>query len=564
MNDPDRIPASLRILMAVLVFTAPRLMAVETVAADGGAKAPFRLLYSNDLTNIMSCPSPFFSPGKPFDESLLRASVDETADTGIQVHMLQPGLGWVPWWQSRIYPMSEHLAFLARTGQKPNSFDLFVAHGGDVIKVFVDECRAKGLVPFISMRMNDVHHIFRGSKEPDPAKREKAMSEFKYFADHPDYRLGPDYPDKRMQYAFDWAHPEVRDYKLSLIREICENYDIDGLELDFMRSYNYFNPKHTTPGERRAIMADFVRKVRDVLDNSAKPGRHRWLCVRIPGYPSMYDQEGIDLKAFAAAGVDMVNASGYYFTDQQMEMAEIRRQLPARVALYDEVHYVTAIGAALSSPTRGNLSPVIYRRTTGEQFNTTAHLAYARGADGLSTFNFQYYRGTTNKNDVEGPPSEPPFAIFKHLADPDWLARQPQDYFAGYAWDSPHRAERPFYQHPSKPGEPQEIDLDMAPPAGGWKVNGHLRIQGRATLGNSQWKATLNGAELAATQDVSEPYPNPYPLALGTPEDYRAFLVPASLLHDGINRIIVTMTRGAPVQLIFMDVAMPSASHGNR
>ena len=527
---------------------------------DGTAavtKAPFHVLYSNDLTNILSCPSPFYTPGKPFDASLLRASVDETAGTGIDVHMLQPGLGWVPWWRSTIYPMSEHLAFLAHTGQKPNSFDQYVAQGGDVIQVFVDECRAKGLVPFVSLRMNDVHHIFRGWTEPDPAKREKAMSEFKYFVDHPDYRIGAGLPDKRMQYAFDWAHPEVRDYKLSLIREICDHYDIDGLELDFMRAYVYFNPAHTTVPQRRAIMADFIRKVRAVLDESAKPGQHRWLCVRIPGYPEMYDQAGIDLKAFAAAGVDMVNASGYYYTDQQMEIGEMRKQLPARVALYDEVHYVTAIGPLLSSHSRGNLSPVTQRRTTEEQFNTTAHLAYAQGADGMSAFNFPYYRGTTNKNDVEGPPSEPPFHIFQHLADRNWLAQQPQDYFAGYVWDSPHRTGRPFYLHPSKPGEPQEIDLKMVPPMGGWKSDGRLRIQGRGTLGNSAWTVTFNGVRLAPTPDVSEPYPDPYPVALGRPEDYRAFVLPATLPRDGVNRIVVTMTQGKPVQLFFMDAALP-------
>jgi len=543
--------------MVLLATTVTRLMAVETAATKDVPKAPFHLLYSNDLTNILSCPSPYYSAGKPFDASLLRASVDETANTGIQVHLLQPGLGWVPWWQSKIYPMSEHLAFLAKTGQKPNGFDLYVAHGGDVIKVFVDECRAKNLVPFISMRMNDVHHIFRGWTEPDPAQREKAMSEFKYFVDHPDYRLGPDYPDKRMRYAFDWAHPEVRDYKLSLIREICENYNIDGLELDFLRSYNYFNPNHTPLTERRAIMADFIGKVRDVLNKTAKPGQHRWLCVRIPGYPEMYDDAGIDLKAFAAAGVDMVNASSYYYTDQQLDIGQIRQQLPPRVALYDEMHYVTAIGPLIPSPTHSNLSPVTQRRTTDEQFDTTAHLAYARGADGISTFNFQYYRGTFNKKDVEGPASEPPFHIFQHLADPDWLARQPQDYFAGYIWDSPHRAGRPFYLHPSKPGELQEIDLDMVPPTGGWKAGGRLRIQGRGTLGDSQWKVTLNGTELPPTKDVSEPYPNPYPVALGAPEDYRAFLVSASLLHEGINRIVVTMIQGAPIQLFYMDIGMP-------
>ena len=60
-------------------------------------RAPFKVLYSNDTTNIYSCVSPYQTKASPFNDDKLRASVDETANRGIEVHMLQPGLGWVPW-----------------------------------------------------------------------------------------------------------------------------------------------------------------------------------------------------------------------------------------------------------------------------------------------------------------------------------------------------------------------------------------------------------------------------------------------------------------------------------
>jgi hypothetical protein len=59
------------------------------------AKPSFQLLYSNDLTNITSCVSPWHRRGEPFRPEMLEASVDEVADRGVDVHLLQPGLGWV-------------------------------------------------------------------------------------------------------------------------------------------------------------------------------------------------------------------------------------------------------------------------------------------------------------------------------------------------------------------------------------------------------------------------------------------------------------------------------------
>jgi len=533
--------------VAVCLMTSPLALAAEPAAS----KAPFHVLYSNDLTNIVGCPSPYNPKGSGFKEPMLRASVDETAGTGVEVHMLQPGLGWVPWWQSKILPMSEHLRYLQSVGRKPDSFESYVGKGGDVVKIFVEECRAKGLVPFISMRMNDAHHIRRGLAEKDAASQEKAMAEFQYFVDHPEYRLGVESPDRSYQNLFDWAHPEVRQYKLSFLQELCENYDLDGLELDFMRHPILFK-KQTPVEQRRAIMTDFIKQTRVLLDRTSTRGRHRWLCVHIPGYVSDYDALGIDLGAWAAAGIEMVNVSGYYFNDQQMEIGEIRRQLPPNVAVYDELHYASAVRRIAAK------FPFSLRRSTDPEFYTTAHLASARGADGVSAFNFQYYRGTTNKNDVAGTPAEPPFHIFKHLGDRNWIARQPQEYFVGGAWGKLYKPGRlRYFDSPLKQGMTEAVGLDMTPPAHGWLKEGRLRIQADDSLRNSHFTASINGMALKPTEDVSELYPNPYDVALGKPEDYRAWIVSPSVLKDGINDIVIRLTEGGPAQIFFLDVTMP-------
>ena len=207
----------------------------------------------------------------------------------------------------------------------------------------------------------------------------------RFYVEHPEYRIGPDKRDWN-QRVLNWAVPEVRNHKFAFIRELCENYDIDGFELDFMRHVSYFQLDRTTPEQRRRIMTGFVGRVRKLLDRTARNGKRRWLCVRVPAQLAAHDVLGIDLPTMVEAGVDMVNLSGYYFTVQQTDLPRIRERIPA-AAVYLEMTHCTATG-----PSRGGYDSFSYRRTTREQFYSTAHLAYTQGADGVSLFNFMYYR----------------------------------------------------------------------------------------------------------------------------------------------------------------------------
>ena len=101
--------------------------------------------------------------------------------------------------------------------------------------------------------------------------------------------------------------------------------------------------------------------------------------------------------------------------------------------------------------------------------------------------------------------------------------------------------------------------MDMAPPAGGWKSEGRLRIQSNDrdnSIASMRLICRFNGVELQDTDDISEPYPNPYPATLGGPETLRAWTVPAKLLKDGINTIEVTVVEGEQVKIIFIDLAV--------
>ena len=96
-------------------------------------------------------------------------------------------------------------------------------------------------------------------------------------------------------------------------------------------------------------------------------------------------------------------------------------------------------------------------------------------------------------------------------------------------------------------------------------MDGRLRIQSPDDLGDSRWRAVMNGVELIETPDRSEPYDNPYSPLLGTPAQHRAWTVPATLCKDGINTIEITLLDGGkPVPVVFLDVAMPVEAGGAR
>jgi len=194
-----------------------------------------------------------------------------------------------------------------------------------------------------------------------------------------------------------------------------------------------------------------------------------------------------------------------------------------------------------------------FRRTTLEQFYTSAHLAYAQGADGVSAFNFVYYR--EHGGGGRGPFAEPPFEVFAHLHDPQWLARQPQHWFIAPGWRAPGTKPTQVPRKLEK-GKPVTFIQELAPPTGGWKKGGRLRIQSQASLRGSQWNAHLNGHPLLPSEDLSEPYTNPYPPLLGTADEMRSWIVPADILRDGTNRLELTLESGTPTTLVFIDLAL--------
>ena len=516
-------------------------------------KAPYRVIFSNDTTNILTCTSPYHRKGEPFRPEMLEATVDEVAGTGVDAHFIQLAHGWVPWYKSRIYPIEDHIKWWKeRYGVDPTgnggeiaTYLRYLLDGGDMLKVFVDRCRKQGQAPFVSLRLNDVHHL---ENVDIPGNLRGLHSICRFYAEHPEFRLGTGQrPDEKGQ---DWAIDAVRAYKLDLIGEQCADYDIDGIELDFMRRYRFFRLDETSSGQRQSVMNGFVRSVRELLDRTSRPGKRRWLCVRVPCHLSMHDALGIDLEGMVRAGVDMVNLSPTYLTDQQTDIAGVGKSLGQRASVYLEMCHCTL---EKKVSTQGYDSQ-LFRRATDEQFRTAAHVAHARGAAGVSLFNFVYYRehGTEGR----GPFQEPPFHVIRSLASPETLSKLPQHYFMAANRLSRERSRNVMPIELAK-GDSVDLTWDMEPPEGGWSSDAKLRIQSDEAMNDAEFSVCFGDQALPPVDDLSEPYPNPYPPLLGTPETLRAWFVPRNLLRPGANPFRVEMTGGSgKVKLMFIDLAV--------
>ncbi|MEN3940724.1 hypothetical protein WJU23_05470 [Prosthecobacter sp. SYSU 5D2] len=544
-------------------------------------KPAFRVLYSNDTTNVLTSPSPGYVRKDPFTLERLEVSVDEASE--VDVHLLQAGNGWVPWWKSAIYPADDHYRwFQEKTGLPAGSIGQVMLNGGDLVDTFIKRCHERKVAPFISFRLNDYHGIEMldlvqkmvsgmGQNEPKPKfDHELAAWLSRPLLEHPEYQLRPDPEDytrlpdaEKVKYVssmrlrsplrtgriWNWAIPEVPAYKLSLIRELCENYDFAGLELDFMRWSDFFRLEETNEGQRMAIMAGFIKQVREALDRNSKPGQRRWLCVRVPLRLSGHSPLGVDLPRCVAAGVDMVNLSCHYTTEQQTELPRICEMIPG-TPVYLEMSFTSSRSPKTTTMTQGSNSDV-YRKMTREQFSTTAHLVYARGGAGVSLFNFVYYRSLAEQK------NEPPFEVLARLKDREWLAQQPQHYFLSNASNPPSGPSQFGKSRVVSAGKERQFLMDTAPPSGGWKTDGRLRIQSLQSVEKRQLVVRFNDQELATTNDISEPFPKPYTDGLGSAETLRAWTVPKEFLRDGPNHIHLSFRDGPPLEITFVDLSIP-------
>ena len=125
------------------------------------------------------------------------------------------------------------------------NFQRMLAQGNEPLKVYIEAAHQRGMKLLACLRMNDRHDF--NVKHPPALVRE-----------HPEFAMRR--KDGTVIAGMDFRYPAVRDFVFKPMQELATNYDVDGLELDWMRWVQMFS--ETVPKEQRiAVMTDYHRQI---------------------------------------------------------------------------------------------------------------------------------------------------------------------------------------------------------------------------------------------------------------------------------------------------------------
>ena len=188
--------------------------------------------------------------------------------------------------------------------------------GTDALKIVTAHMRSKGKEVLAAVRMSDTHHRSLSIENPLCPK---------FAIDHPQFVIQQ--PDQRTnETALDYSIAEVREHRLGIMREIAEQYGVDGLELNFVRWAKHF--PRDQGREKAAVMTDYVEQIHEMLSVAAdRRGRERLtLGVRIPESLAACWLAGVDIETWVKQGwIDYVVISTWNNTDPQLAVDQFSR-----------------------------------------------------------------------------------------------------------------------------------------------------------------------------------------------------------------------------------------------
>jgi len=346
----------------------------------------FKLMYNQDCSNV------FILTGEPFQISHVHAMVDEVADAGVDI-MLINGNGQrtvhpsevrdTNWEEFDEYFVSDKKSeYWESVPESYRNFDLrknvtlqaknFAESGNDYLAISLDRCRQKKMCPGVSVRMNDVHD----APFPD------SYMHSHFYKDNLQFHLSTDLESPWGRLALNFEFKEVREDILKYIQELVDNYSFDWLELDFLRSPYYF-PKGKG-SQYCDIMTDFIVQIKSVIDKS---DNKICLSARVNSSPEVAFDLGFDVKAWGDMKlIDALSFGNFFSTAWNLPVDEYRAILGDDIMLFpsnDAFGYKNRFERALL--------PV-----QEELINGFARQYQDNGADGVELFNFFVVREPRN------------------------------------------------------------------------------------------------------------------------------------------------------------------------
>lgn len=388
----------------LLVFFA---ILISTAAADEAR--PRRVIYNSDADNMFIYVPP---PMKPAD---VHRYVDEIIGTGVTTLFMCPNYGMATNYPTRVGEMigtdatadeNEKIERLAKTESASVeravvNFRELIKAGHDPLGLVINRARQQKLETFVTFRLNECHCVDTPEQFPLNLLITRTWrSHPEWWIGKPGSELGPLHKEilgpntspivaSWLPAGFNFALPPVREFRLAEIQELCERYDIDGLDLDFQRFPMYFRV-----GEEQSqvqTMTAWIKSVRGLTNEiGRKRGRPILLSARIMAKPEQNLGLGLDPVSWSRDGlVDFVIASHYLRNDFPLPVAQYRTLLPAKMPLYGSIEV-----------------------TDSNTYRQLARQLWSDGADGLMLFNYFTVRERGR---------EPDFKLIRELSDPKLL-----------------------------------------------------------------------------------------------------------------------------------------------
>ena len=327
----------------------------NTHAKRKSALAPHRNLFNGDSCTYFYNPELWQPEGGPYSAKAIHRYVNKLADSGVDTFLINPN-AQVAWYPSKKlqtvidgYKRGDREFFRGHAlavGVTPDKMEEYLDRQVKFFNLYLDlvdqgvdwlaetskACRARGISPWVTCRMNDMH----GAANPTGSHFNCAL--FKQAK----FRLSGRAMDPQDTPHITWMglnyeHREVRDFMLANIREWMEDYDFDGLELDWLRQPLCCEP---VAGQKQIdMMVDWMRQVRSLTEARARRiGKPVPLGLRVPPNLGYMKSIGVDVKAQIAAGlVDFVGFSDIWQTTWSVPYDELRKELGPDVVFYGVV-----------------------------------------------------------------------------------------------------------------------------------------------------------------------------------------------------------------------------------
>jgi len=268
--------------------------------------------------------------------------------------------------------------FRAKSGSfAGNNLPAFLDRQTDGLRMSSGFAHQHGLESIWTVRMNDIHDAWTPEfvsdwKRQDPSRVMSTLERSQEFSDR-----------RRLWSLVDFEHLDVEPQMVAIIQEVLQHYDVDGVELDFLRAPIFFRTAYESQqvtDAQRGVLTRLVRRIRRlVLEESERQGKPLLLSARVPVTIATCRRIGIDVEAWLQERLlDTMSLGGGYITFD----------LPARELIDLGHRHGVPVYPCLSQ------SGLMYRAPRGEStkqppeawFGAAARL-WNEGADGIYTFN---------------------------------------------------------------------------------------------------------------------------------------------------------------------------------